>query len=649
MKKLLILLLSCSSVLAQVTRPVGYDSVTRNVTPTDLDYVGMSANFTVLQRGGVDVVDTGRTLTPGAGISGGGDLSANRAFTLDPTTFVNNVVWFDGSQASRTWTFSLSGATDPVWTIGNNSMNLTSGTLQYAGNTVATVANNLGVFASTTSAQFFGVISDEVGGTGTAIRVAGTASNGFVPVSNGSGTVTWTAQSGSGGGDVSAAANFGTDNSMIVADGTLKGVKSVPAATVDGSGNISTSGNIAAGVGTGVAGTWDMLEGSAPSLVANTFSIYAPTDVAVGGLAYVTPGAASTGFMLATDSSGRMTITHVASSGSGSVVLNDSSTINSPTFTGTLTVPDNSIALGTKTTGNYAAGDAEAGAALTGDSATSFFGTGTMDTARLGSGTANGTSVLFGDQTYKATSAALDALATGEAIVASATTTDIGAAASQSVEITGTTTITGFGTVAAGTVRRGRFSGILTLTYNATSMILPSVTDITTAAGDTFEAVSLGSGNWRIYTYTRADGTALVGGAGGGLGYSLQVGSSATWSPTAGVTAYVGGAFSVVPDGNSRRYAVVVPQAGTLRRFTYAIRCAGLGSGENVTMTVRHNGASVGTAVTVPFSSSPLRGVSAAQNVAIAQGDDLEIQVITPNPWTTPATGIILIFSFYLD
>ncbi len=41
------------------------------------------------------------------------------------------------------------------------------------------------------------------------------------------------------------------------------------------------------------------------------------------------------------------------------------------------------INLGTDTTGNYAAGDAEAGAALTGDTATSFFSTGTIEDARL--------------------------------------------------------------------------------------------------------------------------------------------------------------------------------------------------------------------------------------------------------------------------
>lgn len=50
---------------------------------------------------------------------------------------------------------------------------------------------------------------------------------------------------------------------------------------------------------------------------------------------------------------------------------------------GTVVIANDSIALGTKTTGNYAAGDAEAGAALTGDSATAFFSSGTIEDARL--------------------------------------------------------------------------------------------------------------------------------------------------------------------------------------------------------------------------------------------------------------------------
>lgn len=94
--------------------------------------------------------------------------------------------------------------------------------------------------------------------------------------------------------------------------------------------------------------------------------------------------------------------------------------------------------------------------------------------------------------------------------VASATTTDLGAATGEFVDVTGTTTITGLGTIAAGVKRTVRFTGILTLTYNATSLILPSAATITTAAGDRAEFISLGSGNWLCTNYTRASGAALV-------------------------------------------------------------------------------------------------------------------------------------------
>lgn len=96
--------------------------------------------------------------------------------------------------------------------------------------------------------------------------------------------------------------------------------------------------------------------------------------------------------------------------------------------------------------------------------------------------------------------------------IASATTTNIGAATGNFVNITGVTTITAFDTVAAGAVRALKFAGILTLTHNATSLFLPNAgSNITTAANDTAIFVSLGSGNWRCLSYTLASGRALVG------------------------------------------------------------------------------------------------------------------------------------------
>lgn len=110
-------------------------------------------------------------------------------------------------------------------------------------------------------------------------------------------------------------------------------------------------------------------------------------------------------------------------------------------------------------------------------------------------------------QTVAMTSKALN-FAQG-ADIASATTTDIGAATGNYVNITGTGTITGFGTVQAGTTRWLKFAGACTLTHNATSLILPTGANITAAANDTALFVSEGSGNWRCLCYHRTSGLPL--------------------------------------------------------------------------------------------------------------------------------------------
>lgn len=63
--------------------------------------------------------------------------------------------------------------------------------------------------------------------------------------------------------------------------------------------------------------------------------------------------------------------------------------------------------------------------------------------------------------------------------------------------VTGTTTITSIAARLAGQVITLHFTGALTLTHNATSLILQGGTNVTTAAGDVFTFVSEGSGNWR--------------------------------------------------------------------------------------------------------------------------------------------------------
>lgn len=88
--------------------------------------------------------------------------------------------------------------------------------------------------------------------------------------------------------------------------------------------------------------------------------------------------------------------------------------------------------------------------------------------------------------------------------VASAATVDLGAVDSFNLRITGTTTITSFGTAPAGTPRTIRFAAALALTHNATSLILPGGANIATVAGDVCQAVSLGAGNWLVTGYASA-------------------------------------------------------------------------------------------------------------------------------------------------
>jgi hypothetical protein len=96
-------------------------------------------------------------------------------------------------------------------------------------------------------------------------------------------------------------------------------------------------------------------------------------------------------------------------------------------------------------------------------------------------------------------------LATKGADIASNSTTDLGAVAGLMHDITGTTTITSFGTVAAGIWKIIKFEGALTLTHNASSLILPGGANITTADGDVAIVMSEGSGNWRCLSYMSAN------------------------------------------------------------------------------------------------------------------------------------------------
>jgi hypothetical protein len=117
-----------------------------------------------------------------------------------------------------------------------------------------------------------------------------------------------------------------------------------------------------------------------------------------------------------------------------------------------------------------------------------------------------------------------------EVSLASATTTDLGATGTNVVAISGTTTITSLGSSASVNecLYFVRFTGALLLTYNATSLILPGATNITTTAGDCAIFKYEGSSHWRCMVYTLAAGVPNSGTVNSGTANQLAYYASST-------------------------------------------------------------------------------------------------------------------------
>lgn len=90
-----------------------------------------------------------------------------------------------------------------------------------------------------------------------------------------------------------------------------------------------------------------------------------------------------------------------------------------------------------------------------------------------------------------------------------ATTTNIGAALSANITITGTTTITAFDNVIAGILRLVYWSAATPITYNVTNMQLMGGGNRTNSAGDFSIFRSLGSGNWVEEVFQRRIGSVI--------------------------------------------------------------------------------------------------------------------------------------------
>jgi hypothetical protein len=219
--------------------------------------------------------------------------------------------------------------------------------------------------------------------------------------------------------------------------------------------------------------------------------------------------------------------------------------------------------------------------------------------------------------------------------IASATTTDIGAATGEFVDVTGTTTITGLGTIAAGIVRTVRFTGALTLTHNATSLILPSSANILTAANDRATFRSLGSGNWICTFYEKASGRLLAGAYGSGLKGAALASAATTNIYTAldGDLVHITGTTAITSFGTAAaagdRRTLVIDSAGVVITNGANLICPeGINivssAGDVITIvadtTTQHRVVSYARVGTTSFGGSFTRNLASASTTQVITG-----------------------------
>jgi hypothetical protein len=198
--------------------------------------------------------------------------------------------------------------------------------------------------------------------------------------------------------------------------------------------------------------------------------------------------------------------------------------------------------------------------------------------------------------------------------IASAATTDIGSATSPNVRVTGTTTITNLGTAPAGVRRFLTFAAVLTITYNAPSLQTPGLANITTAAGDTAVARSLGSGNWVIESFTRAAGLPMSASA---TGAALVAAADAS---TARAVIGVSDQWVQLASANITAVSQIDVTWTGGAYLLYKIYILGLRPGaataNDLTMRVRRNGTFLAGATDYTTGDSWWNGLSVGVNVA---------------------------------
>ena len=160
-------------------------------------------------------------------------------------------------------------------------------------------------------------------------------------------------------------------------------------------------------------------------------------------------------------------------------------------------------------------------------------------------------------------------------------------------DVTGTETITSILTKGIGSKVMLQFDGALTLTHNATSLILPGAANITTAAGDTAIFYEYSVGNWFCLNYTTATGlpvvqiiqSAIAASAVGQAELKTTTGEISTSVPTGADLVLPGGQYGYWPQIKESGGAAAVGYDYTGGAATWSMRSITTSYSTNVTLS----------------------------------------------------------------
>jgi len=138
----------------------------------------------------------------------------------------------------------------------------------------------------------------------------------------------------------------------------------------------------------------------------------------------------------------------------------------------------------------------------------------------------------------------------------------------------------------------------------------------------------------------------IQGPAGPGC-YALAIVAASLSTVTDSATYYFGSLAGLAPGTTAARSRIYVPKAGAIKAVYVHTRAATAGTAENISMYVRLNNATDTLIQTVGLAAAERLFGNVALNVAVAQGDYIEIKMVCPawatNPVTLAMGGVVSI------